>query len=196
MRYMTAAAIAALAIFGTLLAAEPADPLAAKKAAMHEALASLKFQFTEGQSGVITSLRQCDGDVRIHLIYDPKDWGKLTFKFERDGKEVLSLYGHTASSFFICDHVLYFAHFSACSTGCAVAAYDLTTGKTVWKTRLSAVRPGWHSAYSNKVAMELVGSKGEGVITVIGREAYGDYIEILDMLTGKVLAQRVYREGF
>jgi hypothetical protein len=58
-----------------------------------------------------------------------------------------------------------------------------------------------HTAYRNQVTMELssfteVGKEGEGAIKITGRESYGDYIEVLDRATGKVLAHKIYRQGF
>jgi hypothetical protein len=38
--------------------------------------------------------------------------------------------------------------------------------------------------------------EGEGVVSITGRESHGDYVEILDRATGKVLAHKVYRQGF
>ena len=58
-----------------------------------------------------------------------------------------------------------------------------------------------HSAYSNEVTMGLLSLTGtenadEGIVSITGRESYGDYVEMLDQKTGRVLAHKVYREGF
>jgi hypothetical protein len=36
----------------------------------------------------------------------------------------------------------------------------------------------------------------DGVVWITGQESYGDYYEVLDKKTGKMLARKVYREGF
>jgi hypothetical protein len=113
----------------------------------------------------------------------------------------LTLDGHTTRVFRTVKNTLYFAHFDRADCGCTVAAYDLTTGKKLWETKLRAVGDIDHSKYSNRVTMGLSSSPdldkdGEGIVSITGRESLGDYIEILDRASGKVLAHKVYRKGF
>src|SRR5262249_29245779 len=154
------------------------------------------FRFpVAGRVGVFYSLSQSAWDCKVHMVY-PATWRRgLTFKFVRDGKEVLSIEGHTRSEFRAKNNVLYFADFLPSAAGCSVAAYDLKTGKKLWKTELNAAGCLDHSAYSNEVSMDL-GLEEHGIVTITGREAYGDYIEVLDRKTGKVLAHKRYRTGF
>jgi hypothetical protein len=201
MRYWVAIGIVSLTTASRLPAADPPDPLAAKKEAWQKTLERMPFRFSESDAGVLFSLSQYGGDCKVHMIYDPKERWRLTFRFERDGKEVLALHGHTGSVFRTVKNVLYFAHFPTASSGCTVAAYDLTTGKKLWETKLSAVGTPSHSAYSNHVTMGLsslhdLDKDGEGIVSITGRESFGDYIEILDRGSGKVLAHKVYRQGF
>jgi len=198
--YFTVLAVFASAAIGSTEAAEP-DPLAAKKAAWQKTLEREPFRFSESNEGILSSLSQYGGNCQVHMIHDPAKWGGLGFKFVRDGKELLSLEGHTGSSFRTAGNVLYFAHFPRSSSGCTVTAHDLTTGNKLWETKLSGVGTPMHSAYSNRVTMGLsslhnLDKKGEGIISITGRESYGDYVEILDRRTGKVLAHRIYRQGF
>jgi hypothetical protein len=130
----------------------------------------------------------------------PQSW-QITFKFVKDGKELLVINGHTRSVFRTRNNVLFFAHFPVAGSGCVVSAHDLSTGKELWKTTLSAVGTPKHSMYSNEVTMGLSGTTGadgkdEGVVSITGRGSFGDYIEIPDETTGKVLARKVYRRGF
>ena len=198
MRLRFAASVLSLAALSPGPAA--ADPLVAKKAAWQQVLERDKFRFSETNTGVMFSLTQYRGDCRIHLIHDPKKQG-LMFRFERDGKDVLTFYGHPESVFRTVENTLYFAHFSPSSCGCTVAAYDLTTGKKTWETRLTAIGDLNHSGYLNQVTMGVsrltdLDKEGEGVVSITGRESSGDYIEILDRATGKVLAHKVYRKEF
>ena len=84
---------------------------------------------------MLFSLSQFGGRCRIHMIYDPVT-SALTFKFVRDGKEIVSIEGHTNSAFRTERNVLYFAHFPTNSSGCVVTTHDLTTGKKLWETEL------------------------------------------------------------
>ena len=111
----------------------------------------------------------------------------------------MEIQGHTGSVFRTSGNVLYFASFPTWGQGCVVTAHELKTGKKLWETTLSAVGSSSHSAYSNEVTMGLAGSDegkdlDEGVVSITGRESYGDYMEILDRKTGKVLAHRIFRK--
>jgi len=169
--------------------------------AWQKILESNSFQFSESDANVLFALSQFNGKCQIHMIYDPAKRWRITFKFVKDGKELLVIEGHPKSVFRTENNVLYFAHFPTSGSGCVVTAHDLATGKEFWKTTLSAVGTPTHSAYSNEVTMGLssltgVDGKGEGVVSITGRESYGDYVEILDRATGKVLAHKVYRQGY
>jgi len=185
---------------GNSQAADPPGPLTAKKEAWQKKLDSGKFSFPESPPSVLASVTQFRGDCEIHMIFDPKKRG-FRFKFERDGKEIVTLSGHTESSFRTGGKVLYFAHNPTTSFGCKVSAHDLTNGKKLWETTLSAVGAVSHFGYDNDVMLHLTSldkldKEGEGCVYITGRESYGDYIEILDRRTGDVLARKVYRQGF
>lgn len=159
------------------------------------------FEFSEADASMLFALSQFGGKCQIHMVYDPSDSQHITFRFMRDGKELLSIKGHTKSVFRTENNVLYFAHFSTSSQGCVVTAHDLGTGKKLWETKLKGIRPIDHSGYSNEVTMglgNLTGTeeKDEGVVSIMGREGFGDYVEIIDRETGKALAHKVHREGY
>ena len=201
MRFRASIAAVAIAAASLTPAADAPDPLAAKKAAWEKVLGQMTFRFSESDAGVLFSLTQYGGDCKVHMVFDPKKWWRLTFQFERDGKDILTLDGHQGSVFRTVKNVLYFAHFPPGDCGCTVAAYDLTTGKKLWETKLNAVGTPLHSAYFNRVTMGLsslpeLDKEGEGIVSITGRESFGDYVEILDRNSGKVLAHKVYRRGF
>jgi hypothetical protein len=191
-----------LVTVGGMFAADPPDPLAARKELCKTALEIKEFRFPESDSdsGLLHSLSQ-SGDFRVHLIYDPKHQWDLEIKIERNGRELVSLWGHKASEFLIVRNVLYFANFDPSHTGCTVIAYDLTSSKKLWETELAAAEVPRHSAYSNRVKMTVerltdLDKEGEGEVVITGRESAGDYIEVLDQATGKQLAHKVYRQGY
>jgi hypothetical protein len=178
------------------------DLLETKAKLWQERLGRADFFFPENQASVLYSFSQFRAKCRIHLICDPENWWRHTIKFERGGKEILTLPAHAASVFRTADNVLYFAEFPTSTSGCTVIAYDLATGNKLWSTDLRT--PGQcisHSAYSNEVAMYLsslpdLDKDGEGVVIIMGHESYGDYMQVLDRTTGAVLAQRTFREGY
>lgn len=88
--------------------------------------------------------------------------------------------------------MLYFALYGARSNGCAVVAYDLKTGDELWKRRLEGVGFVSHSAYVNYVNLEA----NDYCVAIFGHESYGDYLEVLDAKSGKLIANKVFRKGY
>jgi hypothetical protein len=201
MRYGLAVAIVSLVAIAGVVAADPSDRLAARRPGWQKWLDGQPYRFSESSAGMLRSLAQYTGDCKVHMVYGPKAGPGLTYTFERDGKVLVTIHGHTQSAFRTHGNILYFADVPMSSCGCMVLAYDLTTGKKLWESKLSAVGTPSHSAYTNQVTMELSDlpgkdRPGEAAITITGRESYGDYVEIIDEATGQVLAHKIYRQGF
>ncbi|HLW63986.1 MAG TPA: hypothetical protein VKS79_01625 [Gemmataceae bacterium] len=181
-----------------MLRADERDPLKERKERWQQVLDRDPFRFSEERSGVVYSLSQYGGKCDIHIVRKAGVTFQLTFQFVRDGKELLALQGHTYSEFRTDKNVLYFAQFPPGDCGCTVSAYDLDTGKKLWSTALNAVGRVAHSAYQNQVMMGLgqLHMEPDGVVSITGKESYGDYLEILDRKTGAILAHKVYRQGY
>ena len=176
--------------------------LASRRAAYQKALdADKSFAFSEADASMLFSLSQFGGKCQVHMIYDPKDWSHITFRFVRDATKLLEVKGHTRSVFRTRDNVLYFAHFETSSQGCVVTAHDLESGKKLWETELIGIRRIGHSGYTNLVTISVgsrsgIDDKDEASVYVAGHEGFGDYVEILDSKTGKTLGHKVFREGY
>jgi hypothetical protein len=143
--------------------------------------------------------------LNVHLVFDPQHYNQLVFRFFDKDREIISLRGHRYSSFRVEGDLLFFADYLPDGPGCAIAAYDLTTGKEVWRTTLHQKQPQGASAYRNRVNMLLHSGyalptqkkKGAGsTLQITGSESYCDYIEVLDAKTGASLAIKHYRVGF
>jgi hypothetical protein len=80
------------------------------------------------------------------------------------------------------DSVLVIAKYNNIATGCSVDAYNTYTGKLLWKGDVKQLDVG-HSKYYNVVHLTLF----EGKLILEGNEAYGDYLQVLDLNTGKRL---------
>lgn len=152
------------------------------------------FDFNESECSPLKCLQQFRAKCEVHMIFDAtrRAQNNLKFKFVRAGKDLFVLGGHARSVFCGSTDTLYFAHFEPTDCGCTVVAYNLDTGKLLWKTDLHAVGQVKHSAYRNEV---LIGFCSGGIM-VTGRESYGDYVEVLDRNTGATIAHRIYRKGF
>ena len=180
-----------------LTTAAEADRLPARGAAWQKVLDRDPFQFSENDASVLFALSQFMGKCQIHMIYDPMKPGGITFKFVKGDKELFTIGGHTGSVFRTEKNILYFAHFTTGGQGCTVTAHDLDTGRKLWETELNAIPPQSHSGYSNRVTMGLSRLTGtekedEGIVSITARESFGDYIEVLDRETGRILAYKIY----
>jgi hypothetical protein len=82
------------------------------------------------------------------------------------------------------------ARYCAISTGTTIDAYDLTTGAPLWHTQLYGVGPVGHSKYFNDVELRVAATGKAAHLIVSGFEAYGKYVEVLDIGSGAILGNR------
>ena len=150
------------------------------------------FEFDENKATILQSYVQYKGDCNIEINWLEPTKCELEIRFLRLGEEVLTIVGHSRSVFLTEGDSLFFAEFSPKDCGCSVSAYDMRDGRRTWSTLLSAVGRVKHFAYSNSVTLSI----NAGKLWVTGHESGGDYMEILDMRTGRVLGHKIYRKGF
>jgi hypothetical protein len=119
--------------------------------------------------------------------------GEYTFA-KKDGPK-FTVSGHGRSVYVMRGDVLYFADYSPISSGCQIAAYDLTTGKKAWKMQLEGLGPIDHTKYRNRVVMSVEQHptvKDAFALVITSWEAAGGYIEVRDLATGKQLALKKF----
>jgi len=130
-----------------------------------------------------------DYDVEIHCPKrSPSGDRRLTIRLLRNSKEVLRFRGYPDTVFARSGDVLYVAEFKPFTSGCAVQATDLKTGKQVWQSYLQGIGPISHSRYRNHVTIDAEGK----VLVVRGYESLGRYLEYIDQKTGKTVAHKIY----
>ena len=120
-------------------------------------------------------------------------WHCLFVFRKKDGPPV-QFEGHPYTPFVVRGDVLYVANYHPGTNGCGVYAYDLTTGKRAWTKALDGIGAVDHSEYSNRVALavEKHPDRDHFALVIVGEEASGRYVEVLDLATGKQLAHRKY----
>jgi outer membrane protein assembly factor BamB len=126
----------------------------------------------------------------LRLEQTSKKLYTVTITFGKDGKTLYSFDGHRNSVFRIVGNVLYYPQFHPSSSGAALVAVDLSTGKELWKTDLKGVGPVSHFKYRNLINMEL----SNETATVFGNESYGRYVEIVDLSTGKTVGHKKFQK--
>ena len=92
-----------------------------------------------------------------------------------------NLWANTAETVLI-GGVLYIAFYHGIATGSSLYAYDLNTGRELWKADVKQLNID-HSEYYNKVYLSAYKDK----IIMEGVEAEGKYLQIFDSETGKRL---------
>ncbi|HJL18910.1 MAG TPA: hypothetical protein RMH99_24820, partial [Sandaracinaceae bacterium LLY-WYZ-13_1] len=86
----------------------------------------------------------------------------------------------------IVDDRLIVARWHPIASGTWVYAYDLESGRELWRRGLWGVGPVTHSRYRNHVRLAR---RGEHLV-VFGDETAGRYVEVLQATTGRVLGHR------
>ena len=120
---------------------------------------------------------------------EPHDtWGGAVLRVVKDGAVVHFFDGHQRTVFAVRDDILYYADFHPSSSGCAVVAFDLRKKTQLWKTHLKGLGGVDHSKYHNAVNLDLEKS----AVCVRGKESFGNYIEFVDLRTGKTVGHKVY----
>ena len=170
------------------LLAAPVEPGAADKSARYQKVADgLAWKAPADQPR--RPLTDQLPDHQVHFNSLGSDIGRYTFiSIRQHGKALYAWEEHGHGVCIVRDGVLYRADYDQISSGCAIVAVDLKTGKEVWKASLRGLGPIDHSKYFNQVWTEQV---DDVVFAVYGRESAGRYLELVEFKTGKTIGHRV-----
>jgi len=154
------------------------------------------FTWSSQKASILHSLLEYSGPGEIYIIRDPQKHGyllsrrALLLRIRRDNKIVFSQVVHEGQVFKGVKDVIYYADFVVFDNGCAVVAYDLKQKKQLWRTSLQGVGLVTHSDYRNwGVNLEV----DDQAVMVQGHEQGGDYIEYLEVKSGKTLGHRRFK---
>lgn len=116
---------------------------------------------------------------------------KLLVRLFEDGKEIYSFEAYRSTVFTRQGDILYLADFCPVSSGCSILAIDFRAKKQLWKAELRGIGPVSHSKYFNQVTVHLVAND---LLLVRGNEAFGRYLEFVNIKTGKTVGNKVFRD--
>ena len=126
-------------------------------------------------------------DYDVEYDRNEQFYTPIKIRAKNDRKIIFTMdSGHLNTVFTRSKDIVYIAEFSYAATGCSVVAIDLKSRKPVWKTQLEGIGPTDHTEYVNLVNIETDGKR----IVVNGNEGNGRYVEVLDIKTGKTLANK------
>jgi hypothetical protein len=126
---------------------------------------------SEDEQSIIGLMEMDEENKLIKAHFRAHKWQTDMNNSYHDGSETL-IHGNT----------FVVAHYANISTGSAMAAYDVKTGKLLWKADVRQLMVG-HSKYYNAVRLSLFKNK----LIMEGTEAYGHYLQIFDITNGKKL---------
>jgi len=153
--------------------------------------ADTAWSWSAERASVSDSYLKFPNTYGIELIRKKNKYGEITIRIMDDGKELVAWEGHNRSVFTLQGDVLVYADFHPSSTGCSVVAFDLKAKKQLWKTQLHGIGPVTHFRYSNLVTLEIINNDA---VQVFGNESFGQYLEIVDLKTGKTVGHRKYKK--
>ncbi len=149
------------------------------------------WSWSAERASVGDSFLRFSKDYQVELIRKKNRFGDITIRVVDDGMELVAWEGHYRSVFTSSGNVLVYAAFLPSRTGCAVVAYDLKNGKQLWKTNLKGLGSIDHFEYSNAVNLDIINTDA---VRVFGNESAGQYLEIVDLKTGKTVGHRTYKK--
>jgi len=184
-----------LASFGTAaflccLAANVGSVEGAAQVDYQKMTTSARWQWLPELASPLWCATQAGSVYDVVMESNHKNRWELTISIIKDGKKVHSWVGHRYSVFRILEDRLYYANFSFASSGGTIVAVDLKTGKKLWESRLRAIGLIQHSQYSNRMILDA----NFEVVTIIGNESRGKYLEYKDAKTGRTVGHRMFKD--
>lgn len=131
-----------------------------------------------------------DREIRGYLLmpegneYGEKTTIKMFWKRDSSYTELEIPYASETCKTILWGNQLIVANYNSISTGSSLQCFDTYTKKKLWKADVLQMMVD-HSKYYNKVTL----SKYHNFILMEGNEAYGNYLQIFEMNTGKRIAE-------
>ena len=149
------------------------------------------WSWSAERASVGDSFLKFPNTYQVELVRKKNKYGEITIRLTEEGKELVAWEGHYRSVFSLSGDVLVYADFLSSRTGCSVVAYDLKNKKQLWKTDLKGLGPIAHFGYSNSVNLEIINNDA---VRVFGNESAGQYLEIVDLKSGKTVGHQKYKK--
>jgi len=148
-----------------------------------------EWKWTPERASASDSDKNFKGDFKAEVIdKNAGGFSSTTLKFAKGDDLILTVEGHAGTVFAGLKDVVFYADFSANSSGCCVVAYNLKEKKQLWRTALKGLGPIEHFKYRNEVILEIK----DDAVHVLGKESAGRYVEYVELKGGKTVGHRVF----
>jgi hypothetical protein len=184
--------MAANLFFIAALSISAAPPQGDKKVDFQKLADETNWEWARKKAVLTYCQKRYKGEYKLEVTATdeyPMGNSLVSFK-DKMGREAFSFAGHYWTVFVEEKNVVYYADFDPIATGCTIIAHDLKANKGLWKTKLKGLGPTVHSKYSNAVVLDIK----DGALRVLGHEDNGNYVEFVDMKTGKTVGHRVFED--
>lgn len=145
-----------------------------------------EWRWDDELASPLRGIRLDGSEYDITISSNHQDRARLIFSIAHNNKEIYVWKGHFRTVFSIQENRLYYARFSPSGSGGEIVAVDLSSGRELWKSPLTALGPIQHSAYSNRMTLEANGD----TLSIYGKESMGRYFEIKDVKTGRTVGHK------
>lgn len=146
------------------------------------------WSWSDAKAGLLYSFERDLVPYRLELVRQANESGVYALGFSKDGQSLLNLKVHRDTAFRCLNGIVYYAEHTGTRTGCTVVAFDLENRKELWRTKLRGLGSIGHEQYRNQVALDV----NDEVVSIVGKETAGKYIEYLDRTTGTTVAHKVF----
>ena len=141
--------------------------------------------FPERASIAYSLLNKPDG-YEVQLVR-PAEWAasgnKVQVRIVKAKETIHQWDTHLGGAFVFSGSTLVYSNHLEAAPGCELIAWDLKNAKQLWTTPLKAVPVGPTSQYRNQINLKIQDDE----IIVYGDESRGQYIEKVDLETGKTI---------
>lgn len=124
----------------------------------------------------------------LRMEVDTNQRSFIQFTILAKDKELISWRGHRHTVFRILNDRLYYADYPVNDCGGMIVCVDLANGKELWRSNLLAVGNVDHSGYANLISLDV----NNEVVTVLGNEGAGRYIEFKSVKDGQTVGHKVF----
>jgi len=148
------------------------------------------WQWSEEKTSILFYFMNNPENYGVRLIRSGEhtgNWPVHVSVTDKTGVPIHHWATHSEGAFVFSGSTLVYSLHKPDSNGCTLVGYDLEKREQIWKTELEGAGAIDHSKYRNQINLVV----DDQQVTVFGSESLGQYIEKVDLQTGKTVSNVV-----